>query len=107
MLRCFSHRMTPISSPVSIWRSMAAAASDRARDFIAWTEGGEAKRARWQSEAGLPAPTRVEIADDTTDAGTALSKASEGVALLYRGDFHNARQLLAAMARRIDARAAH
>ena len=81
-----------------------AAASDREHNVITWAEGGETRRARWQSEAGLPAPSRVEIADDTIDTGTALRKASEGTALLWRGDFHNARQLLAAMTRRIDAR---
>ena len=85
---------------------MADAASDRARDVVLWTEGGETKRARWQSESGLPAPARVEAVDDSIDAGTALRKAREGTALLWRGDFHNARQLLAAMARRIDTRAA-
>ena len=83
---------------------MADAASDRVRDVITWAEGGVMKRVRWQSESGLPAPARVEIADDTIDTGTALRKASEGTALLWRGDFNNARQLLAAMTRRIDAR---
>jgi len=38
-------------------------------------------------------------------ADEAFRLASEGTALLWRGDFHNARQLLQAMARRIDQRA--
>ena len=37
-------------------------------------------------------------------ADEAFRLASEGTALLWRGDFHNARQLLQAMARRIDQR---
>ena len=83
---------------------MVDAASDRVSDVVAWAEAGETKRARWQSESGLPAPVRIEIADDTIDTATALRKTSEGTALLWRGDFQNARHLLAAMTRRIDAR---
>jgi hypothetical protein len=44
----------------------------------------------------------VVIADDQTPADTAFRLASEGTALLWRGDFQNARQLLQAMARRVD-----
>jgi methylase of polypeptide subunit release factors len=69
---------------------------------IAWTEAGVAHSARWRSEAALPAPKRVVIADDRTTADAAYRQACEGVALLWRGDFQNARQLLQAMARRID-----
>jgi methylase of polypeptide subunit release factors len=69
---------------------------------IVWTEAGISHRARWRSEAGVPAPKRVAIADDSTTADAAYRQACEGIALLWRGDFHNARQLLQAMARRID-----
>jgi hypothetical protein len=44
----------------------------------------------------------VAIADDTTTADAAYRLACEGTALLWRGDFHNARQLLQAIERRID-----
>jgi methylase of polypeptide subunit release factors len=74
--------------------------------WIEWTEGGQPQRARWRSEAGLPPPSKVEVVDDALDAGTALRMARDGPGLLYRGDFQNARQLLSAMARRIDSRAA-
>jgi len=67
-----------------------------------WTEGGEARSARWRSEAGMPPPKRVVIADDRMSADAAYRLACEGSALLWRGDFQNARQLLQAMARRID-----
>ena len=70
--------------------------------LISWVEGGATLSARWQSEAGVAAPQRVIIADDTINADTAYRLACEGTAMLWRGDFHNARQLLQAMARRCD-----
>lgn len=69
---------------------------------IHWIEGGAERSARWRSESGMPAPKRVAIADDTTNADTAYRLACEGTALLWRGDFQNARQLLQALARRAD-----
>jgi methylase of polypeptide subunit release factors len=69
---------------------------------IHWTEDGAERSALWHSEAGLPPPKRVVVADDQTPADTAFRLASEGTALLWRGDFQNARQLLQAMARRVD-----
>ncbi|ALK29195.1 methyltransferase [Burkholderia plantarii] len=60
---------------------------------------------RWRSEAGSPPPKRVVVADDTTTADTAYRLACEGTALVWQGDFQNARQLLQALARRIDRRA--
>ena len=69
---------------------------------IHWTEGGVERVARWRSEAGLPPPRRVEVVDATLKADTAYRLACSGTALLWRGDFQNARQLLQAMARRCD-----
>ena len=69
---------------------------------ISWVEGGSSHSARWQSEAEVVAPKRVLIADDSINADTAYRLACEGTAILWRGDFHNARQLLQAMARRCD-----
>jgi SAM-dependent methyltransferase len=69
---------------------------------IAWTEGGEARSVRWQSEGGTPPPKKIIVADDRITADEAYRLACEGTALLWRGDFQNARQLLQAMARRID-----
>lgn len=71
-------------------------------DEISWREDGRDHRARWRSESGAPPPRRVVIADDETRAADAYRLACEGTALLWRGDFQNARQLLTAMARRID-----
>ncbi len=74
------------------------------RDYpiISWSEAGEEKTARWRSESGTSPPRRVLIADDLMTADTAYRLACEGTALLWRGDFQNARQLLQAMARRAD-----
>lgn len=69
---------------------------------ITWTEGGELRTAHWHSENGMPPPETVVITDDTMAANTAYRLACEGTALLWRGDFHNARQLLQAMARRTE-----
>ena len=70
--------------------------------MISWTEAGQARSARWRSERGAPPPRRVVLADDTMAADTAYRLACEGTGLLWRGDFQNARQLLQALARRID-----
>lgn len=69
---------------------------------INWSEAGKEKSARWRSESGSPPPKRVLIADDTIKADDAYRLACEGTALLWRGDFQNAKQLLQAMARRCD-----
>ena len=70
--------------------------------MIHWTEAGAPCSARWRSERGTPPPRRVVLADDTLTADAAYRLACEGTALLWRGDFQNARQLLQALGRRID-----
>jgi methylase of polypeptide subunit release factors len=69
---------------------------------IYWDENGQQQSALWRSENGTPPPKRVIIADDRITADAAYRLACEGTALLWRGDFQNARQLLQALARRID-----
>jgi len=69
---------------------------------IHWSESGAPCSALWRSERGAAPPKRVVLADDTTTADVAYRLACEGTALLWRGDYHNARQLLQAMARRVD-----
>lgn len=71
---------------------------------IHWTESGEALFARWRSEGGTPPARRVIIADDRTTADDAYGLACQGTALLWRGDFQNARQMLLALATRADRR---
>lgn len=55
----------------------------------------------WRTESETPAPTRLELVDDSLNADDALRRVRKGEFLLYRGDFHNARQLLGAMSRRL------
>lgn len=70
--------------------------------LIHWTEAGQACSAVWRSERGAAPPTKVMLADDTLTADAAYRWACSGTAMLWRGDFHNARQLLQALQRRID-----
>ena len=74
-------------------------------DTIHWVEDGTDHEAEWHSESGAPVPSRVVVGDDTMTADTAIRLASRGTAILWRGDYHNARQLLKAMDRRIERRA--
>jgi hypothetical protein len=60
------------------------------------------RSARWRSESGTPPPKRVVVGDDTITADAAYHLACEGTAILWRGDFQNARLLLQALARRTD-----
>ena len=70
--------------------------------MLQWQHQGTDYQAAWRSESGLPAPRRVVVADDTMPADTAYRLACEGTALLWQGDFHNARLLLDAIKRRLD-----
>jgi hypothetical protein len=76
-----------------------------AQPVVHWTEDGEPCSARWRSESGVPPPRRVVIADDRTTADDAYGLVCQGTALLWRGDFQNARQLLVALASRADRQA--
>ena len=69
---------------------------------ISWTENEQQQTARWRSENGTPAPTQVVCVDDALGANEAFRLAESGTGLLWRGDYHNARQLLMAMTRRAD-----
>ena len=69
---------------------------------LSWLEGGAERSAQWRSESGWPAPKKVVVADDTMNADTAYRLALDGTALLWRGDFQNARQLLNALVRRVE-----
>ncbi|MCL4744273.1 MAG: class I SAM-dependent methyltransferase [Burkholderiaceae bacterium] len=73
-----------------------------AHPVVHWTDEGRERTARWRSERGAPPPHRVVVADDTMKADDAYALASQGVALVWRGDFQNARQMLNALATRAD-----
>ncbi|MFF1692443.1 methyltransferase [Streptomyces sp. NPDC058257] len=73
--------------------------------WIHWIDGDAEHTARWHSETGMPAPRQVVPADDRVNASTAHRLTCEGTALLWQGDYHQARQLLGALGRRIDRKA--
>jgi SAM-dependent methyltransferase len=56
---------------------------------------------RWRTESAEPAPTRLFLVDDRLTADGALRRVRRGEYLQYAGDFHNAKQLLGAMGRRL------
>ncbi len=76
--------------------------SENVTQTISWLEAGKTKSSVWHSENDTPAPKRVQTADDTMSADAAYKLCCEGTALLWRGDFQNAKQLLQALTRRID-----
>lgn len=69
---------------------------------VSWLEKNKPQTAVWQSEAGNPPPKNILLADDTTNAKLAYKQVCEGTALLYTGDFQNAKQLLQAITRKFD-----
>ncbi|MBZ4200827.1 MAG: class I SAM-dependent methyltransferase [Methylotenera sp.] len=69
---------------------------------ISWQEAGKTKTSVWHSENAAPLPKTIQLADDTIKADDAYKLACEGTALLWRGDFQNAKLLLQALSRRID-----
>ncbi|MGH8620071.1 MAG: methyltransferase, partial [Burkholderiales bacterium] len=73
-----------------------------AHPVLTWTRGGTTSSVRWRSENGSPPPKKMVVADDLMTADAAYQLASKGTALLWLGDFQNARQLLNALARRVD-----
>jgi len=69
---------------------------------LQWEDGGQTYGAKWHSENGIAPHKKIQIADDTLTADVAYRLACEGTAMLYKGDFQNARQLLQALVRRVD-----
>lgn len=70
--------------------------------ILEWPENGQTRRARWRSEAGLALPQTLEVVDDSLSADAAFAALTDGHALLWRGDWMNARQLMQALTRRVD-----
>ena len=72
---------------------------------ITWSEGGTQRRAGWRPENGAKPPRDIVVIDDDIAADSALRIARAGTGLLWRGDFHNARQLMRALDRRLEKQA--
>ncbi|MGJ8620558.1 MAG: methyltransferase [Methylophilaceae bacterium] len=71
---------------------------------IQWQENNQTKEAIWQSAANNRPPKKIQVIDDTIKADLAYKLVCEGNALLWRGDFQNAKHLAQAISRRIDNR---
>lgn len=72
--------------------------------LVHWQEDGSARVALWLSHSDAPPPARVVIADGSMTADEAYGLACQGTALLWRGDFQEARQMLTALGNRADRR---
>jgi len=75
-----------------------------ANPIIHWLEDGKAFEALWRSHSGAPPAARVVVADGKMTADEAYGLACQGTALLWRGDFQEARQMLTALGKRADRR---
>ena len=69
---------------------------------LAWIDGAQQKTAFWRSESGLPPPAEIVPGDDQMTADALLAHARAGRAVLWQGDYPQARHLLQALARRVD-----
>jgi len=74
----------------------------RVDPIIRWLEDGKQFEARWRSHSDAPPPARVVVADGKMTADEAYGLACQGSALLWRGDFQEARQMLTALGKRAD-----
>lgn len=74
--------------------------------IVTWQEAGQEHQALWRSEAGLPAPSSIQVVDDRISADEAYRRMAAGEYLLWRGDWVNARHLMQALTRRADRRGA-
>lgn len=72
------------------------------RSRLSWRDAAGEHAGVWASP-GAPAPARLGAAGDDTRAAAAAARARRGEGLVYSGDYHNARQLLTALARRLPA----
>ncbi len=70
---------------------------------VEWRESELEHSALWRSERRPLPPKRLLVVDDSLSADRAFRLVCEGTTLLWRGDYHLAKQLLQAMGRRIDA----
>ena len=69
---------------------------------IEWQEAGQQQAAEWRSEAGLAPHQQIVIGDDRLGADAAWRLISNGTAVLWRGDWQNARKLLLTLTTRVD-----
>lgn len=72
---------------------------------VRWVDDdGRPQQARWRSLAGHPPPRQLVLADAGLAADAAFRLLAGGTAILWLGDYPNARHLLQALGRRLDKR---
>ena len=71
---------------------------------IGWTDEAGDHALPFVSARGGTSPARAVAADDRLTADEAFRLTSQGTAIVWAGDYHNARQLLQALGRRVDKR---
>jgi len=76
--------------------------TDALPSHVSWTENETLQTALWLGDHAGKLPRRIVVVDDTLTADEAFQLANQGAHMLWRGDYHNARQLLDALARRVD-----
>jgi SAM-dependent methyltransferase len=70
--------------------------------MIHWLDDGRECEALWRSHSGTPPAKRVVVTDGKMSADEAYGLACQGTALLWRGDFQEARRMLSALGNRAD-----
>ena len=69
---------------------------------IEWLEAGQQHSARWRSEAAIAPHGKIVIGDDRLGADAAWRLINDGTAILWRGDWQNARKLMLTLTTRAD-----
>ena len=68
---------------------------------LTYEHDGQSFTKNWVTENNFSAPKKLMVIDDTFSADRYTSLASQGVSFIWKGDYHNAKQLLQAVQRRI------
>lgn len=68
---------------------------------LTWEQAGVTASAAWWSANSRPAPKKLVAVDDRLTAVQAVKYAAQGTAMLWLGDFYNAKQILSAIDRRL------
>lgn len=66
---------------------------------LTWQEQGQTRQAPWRNTAAQKPPAAIAVAEAGLSAKAALKSFRQGQALLWRGDYHQAVQLLSAVKR--------
>ncbi|WP_153715368.1 methyltransferase [Eikenella corrodens] len=70
---------------------------------LTWQEQGQTRQAPWRNTAAQKPPDAIAVAEAGLSAKAALKSFRQGQALLWRGDYHQAVQLLSAVKRQLPA----